>query len=131
MDAFKKIIFGNKPISLYSDQDATFTSHEFTSMLKENNIIYNINTLNDHISLSVIDVFTKKSKLALTTHILETRIIGLINCLYFYGIIIQWDIVQLTISHLTKYIFQRITQMYSILIPRKKEEHSIIGLGYW
>ena len=73
MVAFKKIIFGNKPIALYSDQDATLTSHEFSSRLKENNIIYNINTLNDHRSLSVIDVFTKKSKLALTTHMLENN----------------------------------------------------------
>ena len=48
-------------------------SNEFTSMLKENNIIYNINTLNDHRSLSVIDSFTKKLKLALTNHILESN----------------------------------------------------------
>ena len=73
ISAFKKIIFGNKPISLYSDNDSTFMSNEFTDMLKENNIIYNINTLNDHRSLSVIDSFTKKLKLALTNHMLENN----------------------------------------------------------
>ena len=73
IDAFKKIIFGNKPISLFSDQDATFNSNQFTDMLKENNIIYNINTLNDHRSLSIIDSFTKKLKLSLTNHMLENN----------------------------------------------------------
>ena len=48
-------------------------SNQFTDMLKENNIIYNVNTLNDHRSLSVIDVFTKKLKLSLTNHMLETN----------------------------------------------------------
>ena len=72
LDAFKKIIAGkNKPVCLFSDNDATFLSHEFTSMLKDNNIIYNVNTKNDHKSLSVIDVFTKKMKLSLTNHMLE------------------------------------------------------------
>ena len=41
LDAFKKIISGgNKPKCLFSDNDATFMSNEFTTMLKENNIIY-------------------------------------------------------------------------------------------
>ena len=39
---------GNKPVSLFSDQDSTFMSNQFTDMLRENIIIYNINTLNDH-----------------------------------------------------------------------------------
>ena len=40
ISAFKKIIFGNnKPVSLFSDNDSTFTSNQFTDMLKENNII--------------------------------------------------------------------------------------------
>ena len=74
IDAFKKIIFGgNKPISLFSDNDSTFMSNQFTDMLKENNIIYNINTLNDHRSLSIIDSFTKKLKLSLTNHMLENN----------------------------------------------------------
>ena len=74
ISAFKKIIFGNnKPVSLFSDNDSTFTSNQFTDMLKENNIIYNINTLNDHRSLSIIDSFTKKLKLSLTNYMLENN----------------------------------------------------------
>ena len=61
LDAFKKIISsGNKPVCLFSDNDATFMSHQFSDMLKNNNIIFNVNTKDDHRSLSVIDVFTKK-----------------------------------------------------------------------
>ena len=48
-------------------------------MLKENNIIYNVNTKDDHRSLSVIDVFTKKMKLSLTSHMLENNMNNWIN----------------------------------------------------
>ena len=65
MKAFENMISSsNVPHSLFSDNDPSFLSNSFSSMLDKNKIAFNVNTINDHHSLGIIDSFAKRLKQA-------------------------------------------------------------------
>ena len=62
--AFENMISaGDVPHSLFSDNDSAFLSNSFFQCLIVKRIAFNVNTINDHHSLGIIDSFAKKLKL--------------------------------------------------------------------
>ena len=62
ISAFKLILKKDVPFSILSDHDSSFLSKDFQKLISDNNIAYNVNTLNDHKALSIIDRFAKTLK---------------------------------------------------------------------
>lgn len=72
--AFEKIISsGNIPHSLFSDNDSSFLSKSFTNMLDQNRIAFNVNTINDHHALGIIDNFARRLKLIISKNMLRNN----------------------------------------------------------
>ena len=73
--AFENMISTNNiPAIIFSDQDATFLSKSFSSMLdRRKKIAFNVNTLNDHHSLGIIDSFAKRLKLNISKTMLRNN----------------------------------------------------------
>ena len=63
----------NIPASLFSDNDASFLSKSFSSMLDRKKIAFNVNTLNDHNSLGIVDSFAKRLKLIISKTMLRNK----------------------------------------------------------
>ena len=62
ISAFKLILKKDVPFSIISDHDSSLLSSEFQKLILQHNIVYNINTLNDHNALGIIDRFAKTLK---------------------------------------------------------------------
>ena len=72
--AFENMISSNNiPASLFSDNDASFLSKSFSSMLDRKKIAFNVNTLNDHRSLGIVDSFAKRLKLIISKTMLRNK----------------------------------------------------------
>ena len=72
--AFENMISSNNtPASLFSDNDASFLSKSFSSMLDKRRIAFNVNTLNDHNSLGIVDSFAKRLKLIISKTMLRNK----------------------------------------------------------
>ena len=59
--------------SLFSDNDASFLSNSFSSMLDHKRIAFNVNTINDHHSLGIIDSFAKRLKMIIAKTMLKNK----------------------------------------------------------
>jgi len=64
---------GDVPHSLFSDNDASFLSNSFSSMLDRKRIAFNVNTINDHHSLGIIDSFAKRLKMIIAKTMLKNK----------------------------------------------------------
>jgi hypothetical protein len=72
--AFENMISsGDVPHSLFSDNDASFLSNSFSSMLDRKRIAFNVNTINDHHSLGIIDSFAKRLKLIIAKTMIKNK----------------------------------------------------------
>jgi hypothetical protein len=72
--AFENMISNNNtPASLFSDNDSAFLSTSFSSMLDRKKIAFNVNTLNDHHALGIIDSFAKRLKLIISKTMLRNK----------------------------------------------------------
>ena len=72
--AFESMISNNNiPASLFSDNDSAFLSTSFSSMLDRKRIAFNVNTLNDHHALGIIDSFAKRLKLIISKTMLRNQ----------------------------------------------------------
>ena len=72
--AFENMISsGNVPHSLFSDNDSAFLSNSFSSMLDKKKIAFNVNTINDHHSLGIIDSFAKRLKLIISKTMIRNK----------------------------------------------------------
>ena len=72
--AFESMISHNNiPDSLFSDNDSSFLSNSFSSMLDRKRIAFNVNTINDHHSLGIIDSFAKRLKLIISKTMLRNK----------------------------------------------------------
>ena len=49
-----------KPISILSDNEPAFLTHDFLNMMMKEDIVFNTNALNDHHALGIIDNFAKR-----------------------------------------------------------------------
>ena len=74
LKAFESMISsGNVPHSLFSDNDSAFLSNSFSSMLDKKKIAFNVNTINDHHSLGIIDSFAKRLKLIISKTMIKNK----------------------------------------------------------
>jgi len=74
LKAFENMISsGDIPHSLFSDNDASFLSNSFSSMLDRKRIAFNVNTINDHHSLGIIDSFAKRLKLIIAKTMIKNK----------------------------------------------------------
>ena len=74
MKAFENMIStNNTPASIFSDNDSAFLSKSFSSMLDRKKIAFNVNTLNDHRSLGIVDSFAKRLKLIISKTMLRNK----------------------------------------------------------
>ena len=73
--AFEKIVKSNgvKPRSILSDHDAAFLREPFQKILTKEGIALNLNALNDHHALGIIDNFARRFKMILTTTFLKNH----------------------------------------------------------
>ena len=55
--AFKKLLKIYHPHDITTDNDSVFLSHDFQELLTSNNIFHDVNIINDHKALSIIDRF--------------------------------------------------------------------------
>lgn len=64
INAFQDLMKQNdvSPIVMMTDQDGTFLSNEFQKYLEKNEIILEMNVLNDHFALGIIDNFARRLK---------------------------------------------------------------------
>lgn len=71
--AFEQILKSAVPDSLFSDNDSAFLSKSFVSLLDHNKIAFNVNTLNDHHSLGIIDSFAKRIKMIISKNMIRNN----------------------------------------------------------
>ena len=85
--AFEKILknSGVKPRSILSDHDAAFLREPFQKILTKEGIALNLNALNDHHALGIIDNFARRLKMILTTTFL-CKSVSFITCICVFSI---------------------------------------------
>lgn len=81
MRAFEEILASanGKPHSIFSDNDSAFLSKTFSSMLDKNQIAFNVNTIDDHHALGIIDAFAKKLKLTISKKMIRSNTQNWVN----------------------------------------------------
>lgn len=82
-ESLKQIIDTSKkaPVTIMSDNDKAFLSSAFTEELDKYDIILDVNILNDHHALGIIDNFAKRIKTTLSKTFLRTKTTIWINSL--------------------------------------------------
>jgi hypothetical protein len=62
-----------KPVIIMSDNDSSFTGHQFQELLDKQDIILNTNVKGDHFALGIIDNFAKRLKLIFAKKFLKYK----------------------------------------------------------
>ena len=68
-----------KPRSLFSDNEPVFLSKEFSSMLDRYRIAFNVNTIDDHHALGILDNFAKRLKKIIAKTMIKNKNANWVN----------------------------------------------------